>query len=446
MLHIPFGHTIHRDCNGMTRRHMLHVGATGLFGGLTLPRLLESESRAAASVARAKSCIFLFLEGGPPHQDMWDPKPEAPIEIRGPFNPIATSVPGTFVVEYCTLSAKIAHKFTILRSHSHADNGHTTGYHYVMTGRRAAFADGENPIPNNSLYPSIGSVISRELGPKGSVPPYINIPHPMQAGGPGFYGAEHAPFVIESDPSQSDFEVKDLSPLSSVSAPRMELRRRLLAGVERPDPKNPGRAGVMSTYYEKAYGLISSAAARKAFDIHSEPDSVRDRYGRTQLGQCALFARRLVEAGCRFVGVDGPGWDVHLNCFPSLKDDLIPPADRAFSALVDDLDQRGLLDSTLVIMMGEMGRTPRVNAQAGRDHWSMAQTCIFAGGGIKPGQVIGATDKYASAVVSDPVGVNDILKTICHLMGIDSDKTYYSPIGRPIPVVDGGKVLTDLIA
>jgi hypothetical protein len=446
MWHIPFGRTIRRDCNGISRRHMLHVGAMGLFGGLTLPRLLESEARAGASAARAKSCIFLFLEGGPPHQDMWDPKPDAPIEIRGPFNPIATSVPGTFVVEHCTLSAKIAHKFTILRSHSHADNGHTTGYHYVMTGRRAAFADGENPIPNNSLYPSIGSIVSRELGTNGSVPPYVNIPHPMQAGGPGFYGAEHAPFVIESDPSQSDFEVKDLSALSSVSASRMELRRRLLAGVERSEQKSPGRAGVMSTYYEKAYGLISSAAARKAFDIHSEPDALRDRYGRTQLGQCALFARRLVEAGCRFVGVDGPGWDVHLNCFPSLKDDLIPPADRAFSALVEDLDQRGLLDSTLVVMMGEMGRTPRVNAQAGRDHWSMAQTCLFAGGGIKPGQVIGATDKYASAVVSDPMGVNDILKTICHLMGIDSDKTYYSPIGRPIPVVDGGRVLSDLIA
>ncbi len=448
MLTIPFGHGI-RNCNGLSRRHMLHVGATGMFGALTLSRLLQSEARADASEARAKSCIFLFLEGGPPHQDMWDPKPEAPIEIRGPFSPIGTSVPGTFVLEHCALSAKIAHKFTILRSHSHADNGHTTGYHYVMTGRRAAFADGENPIPNNSLYPSIGSIVSRELGPKGSVPPYINIPHPMQAGGPGFYGAEHAPFVIESDPSQSDFEVKDLSPLSTVTASRMELRRRLLAGVEKTEQKGPekglGRSGVMSTYYEKAYGLISSAAARKAFDIHSEPDSVRDRYGRTQLGQCALFARRLVEAGCRFVGVDGPGWDVHLNCFPSLKDDLIPPADRAFSALVEDLDQRGLLDSTLVVMMGEMGRTPRVNAQAGRDHWSMAQTCIFAGGGIKPGQVIGATDQHASAVVSDPVGVNDILKTICHLMGIDSEKIYYSPIGRPIPVVDGGKVVSDLL-
>jgi hypothetical protein len=445
MLHIPFGRALRRECNGVTRRHMLHVGAAGFFGGLTLPRLLASETRGPANSPRAESCIFLFLEGGPPHQDMWDPKPDAPIEIRGPFNPIGTSVAGTFVVEHCPFSAKIAHKFAILRNHSHADNGHTTGYHFVMTGRRAAFADGENPIPNNSLYPSIGSIVSRELGPNGSVPPYINMPHPMAAGGPGFYGARHAPFVIESDPSQSDFEVKDLAPLSSVSSPRMELRRRLLAGAEHSEQTSAGRAKVMSTYYEKAYGLISSPAARKAFDIHSEPDAIRDRYGRTQFGQCALFARRLVEAGCRFVGVDGPGWDVHFNCFPSLKDDLIPPADRAFSALVEDLDQRGLLDSTLVVMMGEMGRTPRVNAQAGRDHWSMAQTCLFAGGGIKPGQVIGATDKYASAVVCDPVGVNDILRTICHLMGIDSEKIHYSPAGRPIPIVDGGKVLTDLL-
>ena len=445
MWQIPMGPVVRRGCDGVSRRHVLRVGGLSLFGGLTLPTLLASRASAELS-ARATSCIFLFLEGGPPHQDMWDPKPDAPIEIRGPFNPIATSVPGTFVLEHCPLSAKIAHKFTILRSHSHSDNGHTTGYHYVMTGRRAAFADGENPVPNNSLFPSIGSVISRELGTHGSVPPYINIPHPMQAGGPGFYGAEHAPFVIESDPSQADFEVKDLAPLASVSADRMARRRKMLEGIEKPSKVGVGRSETMATYYEKANALINSPAARKAFDINAEPDAVRDRYGRNQLGQCTLFARRLVEAGCRFVGVDGPGWDVHFNCFPSLKDDLIPPADRAFSALVEDLEQRGLLDTTLVIMMGEMGRTPRVNAQAGRDHWSMAQTCLFAGGGIKPGQVIGATDKQASAVVSDPVGVNDLLRTICHLMGIDSDKVYYTPTGRPVPVVDGGKLVADLLA
>lgn len=448
MLNFRFGRRFER-CDGISRRHMLRIGtAAGLCSGLTLPQLLESEARAEGKPEpKAKSCIFLFLEGGPPHQDMWDPKPDAPAEIRGPFEPIATSVPGTFVLEHCPLSAKIVHKFAIVRSHTHNDNGHSTGYHYLMTGRKAAFPDGEYPIPTNDLFPSLGSVVSRELGLKGPVPAYINMPHPMSAGGPGFYGAEHAPFVIESDPSQPDFEVRDLRPLAKVSPDRFERRRRLLRGVEGDTvEQRGGRAGAMATYYEKAYSLITSPEARKAFDIHAEPDAIRDRYGRSQIGQCALLARRLVEAGCRFVGVDGPGWDVHFNCFPSLKDDLIPPADRAFSALVEDLEQRGLLESTLVVMMGEMGRTPRVNAQAGRDHWSMAQTALFAGGGTKPGLLMGATDKQAASVVADPVGVNDILRTICRLMGIDADKVYYTPLGRPVPVVDGGRVINALLA
>ncbi len=437
----------HRNCNGISRRHVLRLGTCGLIGGLTLPRLLELQAKAASpNGARAKSCIFLFLEGGPPHQDMWDPKPEAPPEIRGPFQAIRTNVPEVFVSDQLPLCAQMADKYTILRSHSHRDNGHTTGYHYVMTGRRANFADGDNPIPNNDFYPSIGAAVSRTLGQRSALPPYINLPHPMAGGGPGFYGPEHAPFVIEADPTQPDFEVKDLQPSAQLSKDRRDLRKRLLSGIDQLErDRNQGRARVMSTYYEKAYSLITSPEAKKAFNIHAEPDSVRDAYGRTQIGQCALLARRLVEGGCRFVGVDAPGWDVHFNCFPSLKTDLIPYADRAFSALVTDLEQRGLLDETLVVMMGEMGRTPRINAKAGRDHWSMAQTVIFAGGGTKPGQVIGATDKHATAPTGNPVGVNDLLRTISVLMGIDPDKQFLGPLGRPVPIVDGGEVIRDLI-
>jgi hypothetical protein len=203
----------HRSCDGVSRRHVLRLGTCGLISGLTLPRLLELQAKAAATTnARAKSCIFLFLEGGPPHQDMWDPKPDAPPEIRGPFEAIRTNIPGTYVTDQLPLCAKIADKYTILRSHSHRDNAHSTGYHYVMTGRRANFADGDNPVPNNDFYPSIGSVVSRVLGQRGALPPYVNLPHPMAGGGPGFYGAEHAPFVIEADPTQPDFEVKDLQP------------------------------------------------------------------------------------------------------------------------------------------------------------------------------------------------------------------------------------------
>jgi hypothetical protein len=436
-----------RNCEGVSRRHALRLGACGLIGGLTLPRLLELQAKAAGGGgAKARSCIFLFLEGGPPHQDMWDPKPEAPEEIRGPFRPISTSVPGTFVTDQLPLCAKVADKYTILRSHSHRINGHTTGYHYVMTGRRPNFTDGDNPVPNNEFYPSIGSVVSRELGPRGTLPPYINLPHPMAAGGPGFYGAEHAPFVIEADPTQPDFEVKDLQPPGAMSESRRSVRRRLLAGIDQLErERTRGQAKVMSTYYEKAYNLIASPEAKKAFDIHAEPAKVRDAYGRTQIGQCALLARRLVEAGCRFVGVDAPGWDVHYNCFPSLRTDLIPYADRAFSTLVTDLEQRGLLDETLVVMMGEMGRTPRINARAGRDHWSMAQTIVFAGGGTRPGQVIGATDEHAAAPTTDAIGVGDLLRTMSVLLGIDPDKTYYGPLGRPVPIVDGGKVIRQLV-
>lgn len=434
-------------CDGMTRRRALRLGSVGLIGGLTLPRLLELEAVASTGrAAKAKSIIFLFLEGGPSTIDMWDLKPDAPDEIRGPFRPIATSVPGTFVGEHCPLSAKIAHKFTILRSHSHADNGHNTGYHYVMTGYRPSFADGQaGAVPINPLYPSLGSIVSRELGPRTNVPVYINLPDPMQAGGPGFYGPEYAPFVLETDPVQPDFEVRDLGLPLGVNRDRLERRRRMLGALEQSAPHPSTRPAVMSTYYEKAYQMITSPEARAAFDIQQEKDATRERYGYTSLGQCALMARRLVEAGARFVGIDNGSWDTHFSQFPSLKEDLIPSADRAFSALVTDLDERGLLDSTLVIMMGEMGREPRINNRAGRDHWSMSQSVLWAGGGVKGGQVIGATDKRCAYPTTEPYGVADVLCTLLGQMGIDTTKTYYTPLGRPVPIVNGGRVIPDLV-
>jgi hypothetical protein len=445
---IPFGNTPRQTCDGITRRHALRIGTSGMIGGLSLPWLLELQARAqTAKPAKAKACIFIFLEGGPSHIDMWDLKPDAPAEIRGPYKPIRTSVPGTMICEHLPLCARVAHKFTIVRSHSHNDNGHNTGYHYVMTGYRADFPDGNTRVPNNHLYPSIGSIVSRELGPRTTLPPYINMPHMMAGGGPGFYGSEHAPFVIESNPVQADFEVQDLRPLESISTARQARRGRLLAEVEKLEREGleQGRAKSMSTYYQRARDLLASPETRKAFDIRSEPESVRKTYGYTALGQCALLGRRLVEAGCRFVGIDHGGWDHHFTIFPSLEKDMLPHVDAAFSTLVNDLDQRGLLESTLVVMMGEMGRTPGINAQAGRDHWSMAQSVLFAGGGVKPGQVIGATDKHAAAPVGDPVSVEDILRTVFQQMGVDTTKTYYTPLGRPVPIVDGGKIIAGLV-
>lgn len=435
-----------RFCDGVTRRRALQIGASGFLGGMTLPGLFQMEATASTGKeAKAKSCIFLFLQGGPSTIDMWDLKPDAPAEIRGPYKPIATNVPGIMVGEHCHRCAKVADKYTILRSHSHNDNGHTTGYHYMMTGYRPNFADGANSrIPVNELFPSAGSIVSRELGARGSVPPYINMPHPMAAGGPGFYGAEHAPFVIESDPVQPDFELKDLLPDEKLGQGRYNRRQRALRNLEKNNPPG-GRASTMATYYEKARDLTSSPAARKAFDLASEPAKLREAYGYSSLGQCALLSRRLVEAGCRFIGVDHGSWDTHFSCFPSLEKDLIPHADQAFSTLVTDLQDRGMLDSTLVVMMGEMGRTPRINDKAGRDHWSAAQSVLFAGGGIKPGQILGATDKKGMAPTSDPVSVADILRTIFYQMGIDSDKIIYTPLGRPVPIVSGGKLIPNLI-
>ena len=427
-----------------SRRQAIRIGTAGLLGGLSLSRLLQFQAQAAGEIKpKAKACIFLFLEGGPSTIDMWDMKPQAAAEVRGPYKQIATKVPGTFVCEHLPNCAKVADKYTILRNHSHNDNGHTTGYHYVLTGVKADFADGTNSRkPNNVLYPSIGSVVSRELGTNGTLPPYINLPHPLTSGGPGFYGAEYAPFVIEGDPVSPDFEVRDLMPVEGIDVKRQDRRQRLLSGMDKP---TSGKAGTMATYYEKAHDLMTSPAARKAFDIKSEPAKLRDAYGHTTLGQCALLCRRLVEAGTRFVGVDHSGWDTHFTCFPSLEKDLIPSVDKAFSALVSDLADRGMLDSTLVVMMGEMGRTPKVNAQAGRDHWSMSQSVLFAGGGIKPGIVIGASTKDATAPTADPVSVEDILRTIFHQMGIDSAKTYNTPLGRPVPIVNGGKIIKDLV-
>src|SRR5262245_33704853 len=419
---IPFGNP-RKTCDGVSRRNFLRIGASGLIGGLSLPWLLEAQATAqTAQRAPAQSCIFIFLEGGPSQLDMWDMKPDAPAEVRGPFNPIRTNVNGTMISEHLPLCARIANKYTIIRSHAHNDNGHNTGYHYCMTGYRADFPDGNTRMPNNHLYPSVGSIISRELGPRTTLPPYINMPHIMAGGGPGFYGSEHAPFVIESNPVAADFEVQDLRPLEGINASRQARRRRLLAEVENLERQraSQGRARSMSTYYQRAQDLMGSAEARRAFDIRREAESVRRTYGYTGLGQCALLARRLVEAGCRFVGIDHSGWDHHFTIFPSLEKDMLPHLDRAYSALISDLDQRGMLASTLVVMMGEMGRTVRINDQAGRDHWSQAQTVIFAGGGVRPGQVIGATDRTANAPVSDPIGVDDLLRTIFQQLGVDT--------------------------
>ncbi len=444
------GHRRNSYCDGQTRRRTLQIGASSLLGGLTLPSILEMQANAAApGPIRAKACIFLMLEGGPSHIDMWDLKPEAPSEIRGTFHPISTNVPGTQIGNIMPRCAQIADRFTIMRSHSHKDNAHQTGRHWVLTGYPPSFADGQaKGMPFNELYPSVGSIVSRELGQRGAVPPYVEMPNPLGPGGPGFYGARYAPFTIDTDPVQPDFEVRDLNIAEGVDESRLSLRRRLLEGADKEGPgaNVTGRAKTMSSYYEKAFELATSPEARKAFRIQDEPESMRQRYGMSSIGQCSLLARRLVEAGCRFIGIDHGSWDTHVDNFTSHEKALCPPTDQALSALITDLDERGLLDETLVVMMGEMGRTPRINKDAGRDHWSQCQAVIFAGGGTRRGTVIGASDATASYPTTQPYGIQDLLRTVFHLMGIDASKVYDTPLGRPVPIVNGGSLINELIA
>ncbi|MBM4005284.1 MAG: DUF1501 domain-containing protein [Planctomycetes bacterium] len=434
----------------LTRRRLLHIGGSGILAGLSLPRLLELQALAGSGApARAKACIFIMLEGGPSHIDMWDLKPDAPAEIRGPFKPIATNVAGTQISEILPHCARITDKFTILRSHSHKDNAHQTGRHWVLTGYPPSFGDGQaKGVPFNELYPSLGSIVARELGPNGAMPPYIEMPNALGPGGPGFYGAAYAPFTIDNDPVQSDFKVRDLDLPATISAARFARRKKLLDRTDSGDPERApqGRAKTMSTYYEQAYNLVTSPQARRAFALSDESNETRARYGLTSIGQCALLARRLVEAGCRFVGIDHGSWDTHTDNFTSHEKALVPPTDRALSALLSELDERGMLDETLVVMMGEMGRTPRINKDAGRDHWSQCQTVILAGGGIRRGMVVGESDATASYPTTQPYGIQDLLRTIFFLMGVDADKLYHTPLGRPVPIVNGGARIQELLA
>ncbi|MBL8810534.1 MAG: DUF1501 domain-containing protein [Planctomycetaceae bacterium] len=433
----------------LNRRRMLRLGGTGFLSGLTLPLLMQLQAEAATTVApKAKTCIFFMLEGGPSHIDMWDLKPDAPSEIRGPFQPISTVVPGTQISQLLPLTAGIVDKFTILRSHSHKDNAHQTGRHWVLTGYPPNFADGQaKGVPFNELYPSIGSIISRELGANGAVPPYVEIPNPLGPGGPGFYGAKYGPFTIDNDPVQADFKVRDLDVPAGISQERFARRQKMLAEAERLGQSSTatGKADMLRSYYEKAVDLVTSPEARRAFDLQAEDAKVRERYGWSSIGQCALMARRLAEAGCRFIGIEHGSWDTHFDNFTSHEKTLVPPTDRALFALLNDLDERGMLDETLVVMMGEMGRTPRINKDAGRDHWSQCQTVILAGGGIKRGAVVGASDETASYPVTQPYGIHDLLRTIFHLMGVDCDKVYHTPVGRPVPIVNGGHRIDEVL-
>jgi hypothetical protein len=415
------------------RRDFLRIGSLGALG-ISLDGVLR------AGAKRDISCILLWQSGGCGHLDTFDLKPDAPKEIRGEFQPISTNVPGIQICEHLPFTAKQADKFTILRSMKSRENNHERAINYLLTGYL--------PLPTLE-FPSMGSVISKELGPKNGLPPYVAVPNTFPSYGGGYLGGAYNPFVA-GDPNVSGYQVRDLTLPADVDWTRVANRNFLLKQMDakfRAIESSTDMAA-MDSFYQKAYDLLKSPAARSAFDIGAEKESLRERYGRTPVGQGALLARRLVESGVRFVTV-AKGWlnyDTHGDNFNIMKKALLPEFDRAFAGLLEDLHERGMLDTTLVIAMGEFGRTPKVNEAAGRDHHSKAWSIALAGAGIPGGRVLGATDQNGVQVTDLPVEPEDLLFTIYTLLGVDPAREYQTPIGRPVKPVNGGHFIPGLVA
>ena len=427
--------------NSLSRRDFVTVGA---FGGLTLAEMLRARSALAEQKhydfipAKAESVIHIFLPGGMAHQESWDPKPFSPLEYRGEMGTIKTNT-GEVVSQALPKLAKCADKFTIIRSMTHGEAAHERGTHNMFTGYK--------PSPA-LIFPSFGSVISHEYGPREDLPPYICIPRkPNQYAGSGYLSSSYGPFAIGSDPASSGFKVQDLNLAGGVNEDRFARRREALASVNRyfANRHSADSVSAMDSFYERAYSLISSPKAREAFNIDKEDAKMRDRYGRNQAGQRLLLARRLVESGARFVSMTYGGWDMHNNITTNFNR-LMPALDQGLSVLLNDLDSRGLLDSTLVMVSSEFGRTPKINSNAGRDHWPKVFSVMLAGGGIKRGFVYGASDPTAAEPDLDPVSPENLAYTMYHLLGIVADKELMAPGDRPIEIVDGGKVIKDLLA
>jgi hypothetical protein len=383
--------------------------------------------------------IHIWLPGGWAQQETFDPKPLAPSEYRGDLNAIDTKLTGVQFSEKLVKTAQVADKITVVRSMTHGEAAHERGTHNMFTGYR----------PSPALtFPSFGSVVSHEFGPRANLPPYVCVPNlPAQDAGAGYLGSAFGPFVLGSDPSDGGFTVRDLALPGGVDAERFAKRQRLRESVGRHFQRleDGGAVAAMDSFYERAYALVSSAEARGAFDMKAEPDAIKDEYGRNQAGQRMLLARRLVEAGVRFVTLSYGGWDMHNQIRDGITNTL-PPFDQAYAALITDLDRRGLLDSTLVMVSSEFGRTPRINANAGRDHWPKVFSVVLAGGGIKRGQVYGASDAIAAEPQDNPLSVEDLATTVYHCLGIVADKELMAPGNRPVEIVDGGTVRKDLLA
>jgi hypothetical protein len=452
MFDLPLGSRL--DCRGVSRREFLRVGGLSALG-LSLSSFLRLQAAAEKPAAPKKTinCILLWMQGGPSHHDTLDPKPDAPAEIRGEFATIPTTLPGVRVAEHLPLLAKQTDKFSIIRGHDPKNGSHGVADHLMMSGR---------PFNASLPFPCYGSVVAKERSrahsPKSEMPkgvehlPFVqlgrNIDRRFNGGIAGFLGDEFNPFEIGDDPNAASFKVRDLSVANDADRKRLERRYTMLGDLDRFQKQveeAPQVIKARDVFYEKAHSLVTSPAAKKAFAIDQEPEKLRDRYGRTTFGQSCLLARRLVEAGVAFVTVTDGGWDTHQNNFKSLRERKLPVLDRAYSALLQDLHDRGLLDTTLLVWFGDFGRTPKINPSAGRDHWATAGVACMGGGGVKRGEVVGATNALGEFVIDSPVTPQDLAATIYHTLGIPLHTWYRSQDGRPIELVPEGKPVRQLV-
>jgi hypothetical protein len=449
-----------RLCDGLSRREWLRIGGLGTFG-LSLPGLLQARAERPAdapdSFGKAKSCILLFLLGGPPQHETWDPKPDAPPEVRGDLKPIATNVPGIQVGELMPRTARHLDKVCVLRALSTNDNAHSSSGYWMLTGVPHQPTNTENARPGApNDWPCLAALVQR-LRPARGLPAAVVLPEhiwntgmiswPGQDG--GFLGRSADPWLIHCHPESPDFQVPGLVLPPDVPPLRLDGRRSLLAQVDRhlDDAERSGAAARFDVRSRQAFDLLRAGRARRAFDLDTEPPKMRDRYGRNRWGQSVLLARRLVEAGVSLVQVnwtrmpgdtnDSPAWDNHQRNAQRLKNNLMPPMDLAYSALLEDLEARGLLDTTLVVWMGEFGRSPRINPAGGRDHWGHVFSAALAGGGVRGGQVLGASDRLGGHVREGRVQPQDLAATIFHCLGYAPHTEVHDALGRPIAISRG---------
>jgi hypothetical protein len=438
MLDLSLSTARHRLCDGTSRRSFLRIGALGPLG-LSLSRLMAAD--APGRSARAKSVILVYLGGGISHHDSFDMKPDAVEQIRGKYKGIATSVPGLKICELLPKTAQIMNKVTLVRSGTHENDHHETASNWVLSGRfGSAFGD----------HPAIGAIVARETGFSGLVPPYVAVPRnpsfTWELGKSVWLGGRCESFKA-GNPNDANYRVRDLAQPAGMTPEVLERRKSLLAAVDQLGAKVKG-SDAMATYDEfsrKAAEMVLSPQAQTAFAMEKEDAALRDEYGRTEFGQSALLARRLVENGVRFVTVNYAGWDHHNDIFKGL-DAKLPEFDQGYSALIRDLDQRGLLKDTLVLAMGEFGRTPKVNDKGGRDHWGRAGSMLWAGAGVAQGRIIGATDKNGAFVTERPVRPADVAWTIYDALGIDPAKELLTPEGRPVSILAEGATIQELYA